>query len=68
MTLTRLSPLALVVLGPALSAQVEEEVDWFKGGWYVGAGLGFANSGARASDLDADLAGLGFMTTTDLHQ
>ena len=44
--------LIVLVLAPSsLSAQVEEEVDWFKSGWYVGASVGFANSGANGQDL-----------------
>lgn len=46
--------------------QGEAQVRWFMSHWFVGASLGLAASDASASDVDDDLAGLGYATETSL--
>jgi OmpA-OmpF porin, OOP family len=43
-----------------------QEVEWFHSGWYVGATMGTAVADASASELDDDLADLGYDTESSL--
>lgn len=48
------------------SSAPTQDVEWFRSGWYVGASAGVALADADASELDDDLAGLGYDTESTL--
>jgi hypothetical protein len=57
-----------ILVGVALSAEASSQAKlrWHERGWYTGASLGVATFDAEGGDIDADLANLGYTSTTSL--
>ena len=54
------------VLGVCLTLVVTSTAQAAGNGWYVGAGIGSADTDASSSDYEKDLAGLGYATASDV--